>query len=75
MGCSGHCEFERYDDIQHLLAEGILKEDTPAHDVAELAITLGIGSLSTRQRYVYDVVIAPALEKLELEERARLKAA
>jgi hypothetical protein len=62
-------EFDSCDDIQHLLAEGILKPDTSAHLVARQAIALGIGSLSNRQRFIYDVVIAPALEGLAVEER------
>jgi hypothetical protein len=62
-------DFEPYDDIQHLLAEGTLKPDTPAYAVARQAISLGIGSLSKRQRYIFDALIAPALEALALEER------
>jgi hypothetical protein len=52
-----------------ILAEGTLKPDTPAYTVARQAIALGIGSLSNRQRFIYDVVIAPALEGLAVEER------
>jgi len=62
-------DFEHYDDIQHLLADGALKQGSPAHAAARQAIALGVGSLSNRQRYVYDTVIAPALERLALEER------
>jgi hypothetical protein len=62
-------DFEPFDDIQHLLAEGILEPDTPAYVVARQAISLGIGSLSNRQRLIYDRIIAPALEALALEER------
>jgi hypothetical protein len=62
-------DFEPCDDIQHLLAQGTLKPDTPAFAVARQAIALGIGSLSNRQRYIYDMLIAPALEELALEER------
>jgi hypothetical protein len=68
---------EPYDDIQHLLADGTLKPGAPAFAVARQAIALGVGSLSNRQRHIYDAVIAPALENLALEERrgAPLKAA
>jgi hypothetical protein len=72
MGCSADIDFEHYDDLQHLIAEGILKEDSPAYAVAHLAIALGIGSLSNRQRWIYDALIAPALEALALEERRAL---
>ena len=70
-------DFEPYDDIQHLLADGTLKQGTPAYAIARQAIDLGIGSLSNRQRHIYDGIIAPALEGLALEERrvAPLKAA
>ena len=70
-------DFEPYDDIQHLLADGTLKPDTAAYAVARQAISLGIGSLSNRQRYLYNALIAPALERLALTERsgAELKAA
>ncbi len=61
-------DFEPYDDIQHLLAEGILQPDTPAYAVARQAIALGLDCLSNRQRFIYDTIIAPALEGLALEE-------
>ena len=63
-------EFEPYDDLQHLLADGTLKPDTPAFAVARQAIALGIGSLSNRQRQIYNTIIAPALEGLALTERS-----
>jgi hypothetical protein len=62
-------DFEPYDDIQHLLADGTLKQGSPAHAIARQAIDLGFGSLSFRQRHIYDGIIAPALEALALEER------
>lgn len=70
-------DLEPYDDIQHLLADGTLKPGTPAFAVARQAIALGIGSLSNRQRQIYDTIIAPAMEGLALTERsgAELKAA
>jgi hypothetical protein len=62
-------DFESCDDIQHLIAEQKLKPNSPAYAIARQAIALGIDSLSNRQRYVYDTVIAPALEALAAEER------
>jgi hypothetical protein len=62
-------DFEPYDDIQHLIGEGTLKPDSPAFAVARQAIALGVGSLSNRQRHIYDTLIAPALAGLALEER------
>jgi hypothetical protein len=40
-------DFDSYDDIQHLIAEGILKPDTLAYVVTRQAIALGIASLSS----------------------------
>ena len=70
-------DFEPYDDIQHLLADGTLKQGRIAHAVARQAIDLGLASLSFWQRHIYDGIIAPALEALALEERrgAPLRAA
>jgi hypothetical protein len=69
MLSASDADFDSCDDIQHLIAEGMLKPDTPAYAVARQAIALGIASLSNRQRYIYETVIAPALETLALEER------
>ena len=68
MGWKDQVYFEPCDDIQHLLARGRLEESSPAYGVARLTIQLGLGSLSKRQRYVYDQLIAPALEVLAHEE-------
>jgi hypothetical protein len=62
-------DFESYDDIQHLLAEGTLKRESPAYLIARQAIAIGLASLSTRQRQIYNAIIAPALEGLALKER------
>jgi hypothetical protein len=62
-------DFEPYDDIQHLLADGTLKHGSLAYLVARQAITLGFASFSARQRQIYDAIIAPALEGLALQER------
>jgi hypothetical protein len=69
MLAASDADFDACDDIQHLLAEEILTPDTPAYAVARQAIALGIDSLSNRQRFIYDAVIAPALEGLAVEER------
>jgi len=62
-------DFESYDDLQHLLADGTLKHDSPAYAIARQAIAIGFASFSTRQRQIYDALIAPALEGLALHER------
>jgi hypothetical protein len=62
-------DFESYDDIQHLLANGALKHDSPAYLIARQAVAIGFASFSMRQRQIYDAIIAPALEGLALQER------
>ena len=69
MGSNDHIHFEHYDNIQHLLAEGTLDKDSDAYGVARLTINLGFGALSKRHRYIYDSVIAPALQVLAQEQR------
>jgi hypothetical protein len=61
-------DFESYDDLQHLLAEGMLKPGTLPYLIARRAISFGIASLSTRQRHIYDAIIAPALGRLAMAE-------
>ena len=68
MGCNDHIDFERYDDIQQLVAEGTLEKGTPAYVIARQTIDLGFATLSKRQHYIYDMVIAPALEALAQEQ-------
>jgi hypothetical protein len=62
-------DFQVCDDIQHLLAEGRLKQGSAAYAIARQTIDLGFAALSNRQRYIFDALIAPALEALALEER------
>ena len=61
-------DFESYDDIQHLLADGTLKHGSPAYLIARQAIAIGFASFSRRQRQIYDAIIAPALAGLALAE-------
>jgi hypothetical protein len=66
MECS--LDFESYDDLQHLLAEGTLKPGTLPYLIARQAISFGFTSLSTRQRHIYDAIIIPALDRLAMAE-------
>ena len=38
-------DFEPYDDLQHLLADGTLKHYSPAYLIARQAIAIGFASL------------------------------
>jgi hypothetical protein len=55
---------EHYDDLQHLLANGVLEQGTFARAVALQTINLGLGSLTDGQRSIYEAVITPALTRL-----------
>jgi hypothetical protein len=55
---------EHCDDLQHLLANGVLKRGTWACAVAMQTINFGLASLTDSQRSVYEAVITPALEQL-----------
>jgi hypothetical protein len=71
MGWNDHIDFELHDAIEDLLDEGYLEEGTPAYGIAQQVIHSGYESLTAKQRYVYDHVVIPALEKRggELETR------
>jgi hypothetical protein len=55
-------DFHRCEDIQHLMAEGALPQGSAAYGIARQAIDLGFATLSDRQRFILDQVIAPALK-------------
>lgn len=64
MGQNSHIDFGLHDDIEDLVAEGLLENDTAAYGVAQQVIHAGYDALSEKQRYVYDSVITPALKQL-----------
>ncbi len=70
-------DLHRSEDVQHLMAQGTLPQGSAAYSIARQAIDLGFATLSERQRFILDQVIAPPLEGLVLDERRRapLKAA
>jgi hypothetical protein len=65
MRHNDHIDFELYDAVQEALEEGHLDEETDrnAIGVARQVIHQGMGSLSPKQRYLYDQVIVPALAR------------
>jgi hypothetical protein len=55
---------EHYDDLQHLLANGLLEQNSFARAVALQTINLGLGSLTDGQRNIYEAEITPALSRV-----------
>jgi hypothetical protein len=56
-------------EIEDLVAEGELEKGTPAHGIAQRVIHMGYDSLSPKQRWVYDTIVIPALDRREKELR------
>lgn len=65
MGHNDHIDFELYELITDAVDEGYIEEGTPAHGISKQVVDRGYDSLSDKQRWVYDTVVVPALEKLE----------
>jgi hypothetical protein len=55
-------DLHRSEDIQQLMAQGTLPQGIAAYGIARQAIDLGFATLSDRQRFILDQVIAPALK-------------
>ena len=55
-------DLHRSEDIQQLMAQGTLPQGSAAYRIARQAIDLGFGTLSERQRFIFEQVIAPALK-------------
>jgi hypothetical protein len=55
-------DLHRCEDVQQLMAQGTLQQGSVAYSIARQAIDLGFATLSDRQRFIYDQVIAPALK-------------
>ena len=63
MGWNDHVDFDLHEAITDLVDEGMLEEGTPAYGVAQQVIDRGYGSLTLKQRAVYDAVVVPALKR------------
>jgi len=61
---------ELHDEIEELVGTSQLDRESAAYGIAQQVIQDGYGSLTEKQREVYDSVIVPALEALR-EERER----
>ncbi len=70
MGSNDHIDFELHDLVEDLVSELILERGTPAFGVAQQVIHQGYDSLTSKQRFVYDSVVAPLLKRLG--ERRRI---
>jgi hypothetical protein len=67
MGWNDHFDFELYEEVEDLVAEGELEEGTPAYGVAQRVIHGA--PLSQKQRWVFGTFVAPALERRKKELR------
>jgi hypothetical protein len=71
MGWNDHIDFELYEAIQDLVDEGYLEEGSPPFGIAQQVVHSGYDSLSPKQRYIYDTVVIPALERRSEELEVR----
>jgi hypothetical protein len=75
MGHNDHIDFDLYQGLQEALARGYLNEDVHKSEIgiAKQVIDRGIESLSSKQRFLYDKTILPALvasaNDAEVEEK------
>lgn len=69
MGSNDHIDFELHDLVEDLVSELMLKRGTPAFGVAQQVIHQGYDSLTSKQRFVYDSVVAPLLKRLGEQHR------
>jgi hypothetical protein len=53
-----------HDDVEDLVAEGLLDRDSAAYGIAQQMITDGPRSMSNAQEAVYESVVVPALREL-----------
>jgi len=74
MGHNDHIDLELHDDIEDLVAEGLLDAESDAYGVAQQVIHRGYDSLSEKQRAVWDLHVGPRLKKRkdDLEMRRRM---
>ncbi len=63
MGHNDHIDFELYDAIEDLVAEGEIEENSKAHGIARQVIHQGYDSLSDAQKWIYDREVIPALKR------------
>lgn len=61
MGYNDHIDFELWDRIEELGADGLLEKGTPAYGVAQQVVHGSYDQLTPKQRYVYDKFVIPAL--------------
>jgi hypothetical protein len=69
MGWNDHVDWQFNEEIQDLVDNGELEEGTPAYGIAQRVIHQGYDSLSPKQRWVFDTILAPALERRKKELR------
>jgi enoyl-[acyl-carrier-protein] reductase (NADH) len=57
-------DHQLHDDIEDLVAEGLLDQESDGYGIAQQMIHRGAISLSEAQRAVFERDVSPALEKL-----------
>jgi hypothetical protein len=67
MGWNAQIDWLLNEEIQGLVAEGVLEEGTPAYGIAQRVIDGN--PLSPNQQWVFDTYVAPALERHKEELR------
>jgi hypothetical protein len=67
MGWNDHIDWLLTEEIQDLVAEGVLDEGTPAYSIAQRVIHGN--PLSPNQQWVFDTYVAAALERRKEELR------
>ena len=55
-------DLHRSEDVQQLMAQGTLQQGSATYSIARQAIDLGFATLSDRQRFIYEQVIAATLK-------------
>lgn len=73
MGHNSHIDLELHDDIEDLVAEGLLEKESAAYGIAQQVIDRGYDSLTQTQKGVWDARVGPQLlkrkEQIEWQRR------
>jgi hypothetical protein len=63
MGHNDHINFDLHEAIEDLLAEGHIEKPSNEYGVAQQVISQGEGSLTPKQRVVWEQGVIPLLKK------------
>ena len=74
MAHNDHVDFDLYELVQGLIDQGDIVVGTPTYGIAQQVISSGYGSLTSKDRVIYDAVLAPVLKRqAEWREFDRIK--